>query len=127
MTLILKTFPNPHNDVGDLLMKQRAAHPNPPDVRWIDRDLDDHEIMGLYNLAHCYVHPARGEGFGLPVAEAMAAGVPVITLAYSGLADFVSDDTATTIPFKLEPARTHFYGARLGLGRARLRRSSRSR
>ncbi len=107
-TLILKTFPNPHNEVGDLLKKQRAAHPNPPDVRWIDRDLDDHDIMGLYNLAHCYVHPARGEGFGLPVAEAMAAGVPVITLAYSGLADFVSDETATTIAYHLEPARTHF-------------------
>ncbi|MGO9343045.1 MAG: glycosyltransferase [Acidimicrobiales bacterium] len=106
-TLVLKTFPNPHNEVADLLAKHIAAHPNPPDVRWIDRDLDDHEIMGLHNLASCYVHPARGEGFGLPVAEAMAAGVPVVTLAYSGLADFVSDDTATTIPFVLEPARTH--------------------
>ena len=108
VTLILKTFPNPHNEVADQLKKMRAAHPSPPDVRWIDRDLEDDEIMGLYNLAHCYVHPARGEGFGLPVAEAMSAGVPVITLAYSGLADFVSDETATTIAFELEPARTHF-------------------
>jgi glycosyltransferase involved in cell wall biosynthesis len=77
-------------------------------VRWIDRDIDAGEIMGLYNLAHCYVHPARGEGFGLPVAEAMVAGVPVITLAHSGLADFVSDETATTIPYTIELARTHF-------------------
>ncbi len=106
-TLVLKTFPNPHNEVADQLARERAAHPNPPDVRWIDRDMDDRDIMGLYNLASCYVHPARGEGFGLPVAEAMAAGVPVITLAYSGLADFVSEDTATTIPFRLERARTH--------------------
>ena len=50
----------------------------------------------------------RGEGFGLPVAEAMVAGVPVISLAYSGLADFVSDETATTIPYTIELARTHF-------------------
>ena len=70
--------------------------------------MDAHAIQGLYNLAHCYVHPARGEGFGLPVAEAMAAGVPVISSAYSGLADFVSDETASTIPFQLEPAETHF-------------------
>ena len=76
-------------------------------MRWINRDLDEYEIMGLYNLANCYVHPARGEGFGLPVAEAMAAGVPVISVAYSGLSDIVSEETATTIPFKLEPARTH--------------------
>jgi glycosyltransferase involved in cell wall biosynthesis len=108
VSLILKTFPNPHNTVADLLASRRAGHPNPPDVRWIDRDMDSRGIQGLYNLASCYVHPARGEGFGLPVAEAMAAGVPVITVAYSGLADFVSDETASTIPFRLEPAETHF-------------------
>jgi glycosyltransferase involved in cell wall biosynthesis len=107
VSLILKTFPNPHNHVGDILERLREAHPNPPDVRWIDRDLDDREIQALYGLADCYVHPARGEGFGLPVAEAMAAGVPVISVAYSGLADFVSDDTAVTIPFTLELAQTH--------------------
>ncbi len=108
VSLVLKTFPNPHNKVAELLASARARHPNPPDVRWIDRDMDTSSIQGLYNLAHCYVHPARGEGFGLPVAEAMAAGVPVISVAYSGLADFVSDETASTIPFALEPAETHF-------------------
>ena len=107
VSLILKTFPNPHNQVGEILDRLRAGHPNPPDVRWIDRDLDDRELEALYGLADCYVHPARGEGFGLPVAEAMAAGVPVISLAYSGLADFVSEETAVTIPFTLEPAQTH--------------------
>ena len=108
VSLILKTFPNPHNTTRDLLTSRRARHANPPDVRWIDRDMDALGIQGLYNLSNCYVHPARGEGFGLPVAEAMAAGVPVISVAYSGLADFVSDETASTIPFKLEPAETHF-------------------
>jgi glycosyltransferase involved in cell wall biosynthesis len=107
VSLILKTFPNPHNEVAGTLERLRAGHPNPPDVRWIDRDLEDREVEALYGLADCYVHPARGEGFGLPVAEAMAAGVPVITVAYSGLADFVSDETAVTIPFTLETARTH--------------------
>ncbi len=107
VSLILKTFPNPHNRVGEMLELLRAAHPNPPDVRWIDRDLDDLEIQALYGFADCYVHPARGEGFGLPVAEAMAAGVPVISVAYSGLADFVSEDTAVTVPHVIEQAQTH--------------------
>ncbi len=108
VSLVLKTFPNPHNEVGEILRRLRSNHPHPPDVRWIDRDLGEGEISGLYHLADCYVHPARGEGFGLPVAEAMAAGVPVITLAYSGLADFVSEETAVTVPYRLEPAQTHF-------------------
>ena len=59
VTLILKTFPNPHNDVGPLLERIEAHHPNPPDVRWIDRDLADAEVKALYNLSHCYVHPAQ--------------------------------------------------------------------
>ena len=108
VTLILKTFPNPHNHVREILEGLRASHANPPDVRWIDRDLGDRDIQAFYNVADCYVHPARGEGFGLPVAEAMAASVPVISVAYSGLADLVSDETAVTIPFTLEPAQTHF-------------------
>jgi glycosyltransferase involved in cell wall biosynthesis len=107
VTLVLKTFPNPHNEVGHLLERLRARHPDPPDVRWINRDLDERELQALYNLAHCYVHPARGEGFGLPVAEAMLARVPVIAVEYSGMADFVCPETAVTIPFRLESARTH--------------------
>ncbi len=108
VSLVLKTFPNPHNEVGPLLERLRADHPDPPDVRWIDRDLDERTVQGLYNLADALVHPARGEGFGLPVAEAMTAGVPVITVAHSGLADFVSEDVAICIPFTTGPASTHF-------------------
>jgi glycosyltransferase involved in cell wall biosynthesis len=107
VSLILKTYPNPHNDVARLLADARRGHGNPPDVRWIDRDLDRAELDGLYALANCYVHPARGEGFGLPVAEAMLAEVPVIAVAATGLADFVSDATAATIPWSVQPAATH--------------------
>jgi glycosyltransferase involved in cell wall biosynthesis len=108
VSLVLKTFPNPHNRVGEILEDLYERHPNPPDVRWIDRDMSQSEIHGLYNLATCYVHPSRGEGFGLPVAEAMLARVPVISPAHSGLADFVSEETAITVPYRIELARTHF-------------------
>ncbi len=107
VNLVLKTFPNPHNTVAALLDELRAGHADPPDVRWIDRDLPDAELAGLYRLADCYVHPSRGEGFGLPVAEAMLAGVPVISVAWSGLADFVSEETAVTIPYSLVAAESH--------------------
>ncbi len=108
VSLVLKTFPNPHNRVGELLAELRATHRDPPDVRWIDREFEDSELDALYGLADCYVHPARGEGFGLPVAEAMAAGLPVIAVAHAGLADFVSEETAVTVPFSLSPAESHF-------------------
>lgn len=107
VSLVLKTFPNPHNDAGALLAELRSEFSNPPDVRWIDRDLDRFQIDALYRLASSYVHSARGEGFGLPVAEAMLAGVPVISVASTGLADFVSERTAAVIGHRLAPADTH--------------------
>lgn len=106
-TLVLKTFPNPHNDVESLLAQRVASAANPPHVVWVNREMSEPEIDALYASASVYVHPARGEGFGLPVAEAMSAGVAVIAPASTGLADFVNADTATTIPFQLTAAHTH--------------------
>lgn len=51
--------------------------------------LDDDELNDLYNLSACLVHPARREGFGLPPAEAMAAGTPVLASDCSSLPEVV--------------------------------------
>jgi glycosyltransferase involved in cell wall biosynthesis len=42
--------------------------------------LDRESLAALYRAADLYVHGALAEGYGIPVAEAMAAGVPVLTL-----------------------------------------------
>ncbi len=107
VTLVLKTFPNPHNLVDRELATRRALHTRPPRVVWVDRDLDQAQIDGLYALADTYVHPARGEGFGLPVAEAMLAGIPVIATAATGLADLVDESTAAVVSHEMRAARTH--------------------
>jgi glycosyltransferase involved in cell wall biosynthesis len=54
---------------------------------------DDHGIPTaalnvLYNAMDAMVFPSGGEGFGMPVLEAMAAGTPIIYTNYSGHADF---------------------------------------
>jgi glycosyltransferase involved in cell wall biosynthesis len=38
----------------------------------------ENEMACLYNLADIYVYPSLYEGFGLPVLEAQACGVPVV-------------------------------------------------
>lgn len=106
-TLILKTFPNQHNNVGQQLDELRTRFSNPPHVVWIDRDLSAEALANLYHVATVYVHPARGEGFGLPVAEAMLAGLPVISTDTSGLSDFVDESTAAVIPSVQVPAQSH--------------------
>jgi glycosyltransferase involved in cell wall biosynthesis len=43
------------------------------------------DLPALYNLAEMFVFPSLHEGFGLPVVEAMACGVPVIAGTTSSL------------------------------------------
>jgi glycosyltransferase involved in cell wall biosynthesis len=45
----------------------------------IRTDVDDDELLRLYRGAAAFAFPSLVEGFGLPVLEAMAAGVPTVT------------------------------------------------
>ena len=105
--LLLKTFPNPHNKVEEILESLSCQYANPPEVEWINRDLPEEQLYALYKAADCYVSVARGEGFGLPVAEAMLAKIPVIVSANSGMKDFCKDETAFLVSNHLELAETH--------------------
>lgn len=65
------------------------------------RDMGTPALVDLYHSAHCFLFPTRGEGFGLPLAEAMATGLPCIATRYAGTADFFDDYVGYTIGHKL--------------------------
>ena len=54
-------------------------------------DLTDEEIDAVYREAAAFVYPALYEGFGLPVLEAMARGVPTIAANTSSLPEVAGD------------------------------------
>ncbi len=56
------------------------------DVRFVDY-VPPSDLPLWYNGADLFTYPSAYEGFGLPVAEAMACGVPVITSSSSSLAE----------------------------------------
>jgi len=58
-------------------------------------------ISEFFAKINCFVFPTRGEGFGLPVAEAMCVGLPVIATNWSGTGDFVKEDVAYPLSYKL--------------------------
>lgn len=51
----------------------------------------DGELAALYRGARAFVFPSLAEGFGLPVAEAMACGAPVVTSNRSSLPEVAGD------------------------------------
>ncbi len=89
--LVIKGFPNPHNEVAALLRTLREGDPDLAPVELIDADLDDAALLGLYADADTMVLPSRGEGYNLPAAEALAAGLHLIVTGAGGHMDFCAD------------------------------------
>ncbi len=79
---------------------QLQAHPDVPEIEYIDHELTNDEMAGLYTACNCLVHPYRGEGFGLPIAEAMSAGLPVIVTNHGAALDFCNRNNAWLIDAK---------------------------
>ncbi len=107
VSLVIKTFPNPHNDVEAQLAKLRENDAHFPDVVLINRDCSDEELAGWYQTSNAFVAPSRGEGFGLPIAEAMLFDLPVITTGFGGQTDFCGEDATWLCDFEFEKSRTH--------------------
>jgi len=63
---------------------------NTPGVQYIGY-VDEAKKVELYRNASLFVFPSLYEGFGLPVLEAMSAGVPVITSNRSSLPEVCGD------------------------------------
>lgn len=71
---------------------------NAPEILYLTNELPERDLPGLYKACDCLVHPYRGEGFGLPVLEAMACGLPVIVTAGGATDDFVPAEIGYRIP-----------------------------
>jgi glycosyltransferase involved in cell wall biosynthesis len=54
-------------------------------------ELSSPDVLDFYAAADVYVSPSREDSFGLPVAEAMACGLPAITSVCAGVADYIHD------------------------------------
>jgi glycosyltransferase involved in cell wall biosynthesis len=55
------------------------------------------DILDAYAAADLYVSPSREDSFGMPVAEAMACGLPVITSVLAGISSLLHDGVDSLI------------------------------
>jgi len=119
ISLIIKTFPNPHNDTLNQLekldykVKEKYEDDvllyikNNKKILLINKEISQSQIKYLYENSNLLVAPSFGEGFGLPMAEAMLLNLPVVTTAYGGQTDFCTIKSSWLIDFDLAYASTH--------------------
>jgi len=96
--LVLPGYPTEHEaELRARVLSLGTAH----DVRF-PAWLDAADLEGLYALADVFVFPSLYEGFGLPVLEAMARGVPVATTGRGSLAEVAGDAALLFDPESVE-------------------------
>src|SRR5437868_4824655 len=74
----------------------------------------DDELAGLYRGADVVAYPSRFEGFGLPILEAMASGVPVVASSHPSL-----DEAAGDAALRADPDRPEEWKAAVDEARRR--------
>jgi glycosyltransferase involved in cell wall biosynthesis len=74
-----------------------------PKVHLVHGNLTNKEISSLYKVksVKCLVSLTRGEGFGLPLLEPAASGIPVIATNWSGHLDFLNIGKFIPIDYRL--------------------------
>ena len=84
-----------------------------PPVILLNEPLPQAELPSLYRAVDAFVLPTRGEGWGRPVMEAMAMGLPTIVTNWSGPTAFITSQTAFPLEYELQqaPAGPHHFWA----------------
>jgi glycosyltransferase involved in cell wall biosynthesis len=99
--LVVPGYPTPHEQTLRELARELDIESSVAWPPWIS----DEELEGLYAAATCLVFPSLYEGFGLPVLEAMARGVPVATSARASLREVAGDATLLFDPEDVDAIR----------------------
>ncbi len=75
------------------LLRRRTG----PRIAYSEAVLPDADMPALYRACDVLVLPYRGEGFGLPILEAMACGVPAIATGGGACLDYCREDNSLLV------------------------------
>jgi len=96
-----KTLDEIKREILNYLKNELKIYKIPSNIVFYDKMISVADFPKLYNSVNAYVSPNRGEGWGRPLMEAMAAGLPTIATNCTGQLEFMSDDNSFLIDCNL--------------------------
>jgi glycosyltransferase involved in cell wall biosynthesis len=101
------------------LERLTPTNPNLPIVQFTTTNLtidlivsplnNHHELASLYHSAHWMLYPSFAEGWGLPLHEALACGVPAIAQNYSGMSEYLPEGGYLPVDGQLVTAKDKYF------------------
>lgn len=85
------------------LASKQLSEADLPKIEFLSRFVPYWKLPKLYKAASAFVTATHGEGWGLPIMEAMSMSLPVIATNWSGITQFVTSDTAILLESTLVP------------------------
>ena len=81
-----------YNELSEFIDRLKVGN-----VRVIWGSVSDNDMADLYQQSHIFVLPSKGEGWGLPLIEAAAVGLPIITTWHSAHTEFLQHIRSSVI------------------------------
>jgi glycosyltransferase involved in cell wall biosynthesis len=99
--LILKTYCSNFSDaqiilggisrIRNSLCKNNGSFPQ---ISLLFKNIPEEDMPELYAMSDCFILTTKGEGFGMPLVEAMGSEMLCITPNHTAMQDYVTDDNA---------------------------------
>lgn len=110
VVLILKVNPLKYKGnteakiIKDILkVKSYLGNKKFPPIYLSKKIISEDDLKAIHIAADCYVSPHHGEGWGMPIHDAMWAGNQVITTQFGGVTEHLSNQSAHLINYELKP------------------------
>lgn len=118
VVLIIKARPLRDDINGikiDILnLKRKMNKKDFPMLYLITKDITESEINGIHQYSDCYVSPHHGEGWGMPIHDAINFKNEIIVTKFGGITEFLDDSSANIIKHTMGPVKNmewcSFYG-----------------
>jgi glycosyltransferase involved in cell wall biosynthesis len=96
--LIIKSNYFINNDQKFQALQNKVKDLGLTNVRLLWGEMSTYDMAELYRSCDAFVLPSKAEGWGLPLIEAAASGLPVISTYYSGHTEFLQQISSSFLP-----------------------------